>query len=57
MEPKTNRISFFIVFFLITFSIQLVAQKNQTKKELLKIFSTELYKNPDNAIVIATTLL
>jgi tetratricopeptide (TPR) repeat protein len=57
MVPKTNRISFFIVFFLVAFTLQLVAQKNKTKKELLKIFSTELYKNPDKAIIIATILL
>ena len=57
MVPKTNRISFFIVFFLVAFTLQLVAQKNKTKKELLNIFSTELYKNPDKAIIIATILL
>lgn len=49
------KIVFVILFILVV--AQSFGQNKPSKDELLKLFSVELYKNPDKAIKIATELL
>ena len=61
-KVNNNRIFFegikTIVFILFIFSItEVVGQNKSRKDELMKLFSVELYKNPDKAITTANELI